>query len=334
MTTSQVPYRWKCTVAAVLLVVLPASVRADNARTGDEPWYRESPTEQQRQARVLFEQGVIKHQQLLRDEARALYEQALESWDNPDIRWNLALVLEDLGQYLRAYQQLDGELRWGEALGAESLQGVRDRMRALETRRLAWIEASSAEPGADITLDGQHWFTGATSQRKLVEPGAHYVAARKAGYFPVTRTVSVSAGQKASVPLPMDADRLMETRRWSVWKPWAVVSAGVVAAAVGAALERKAFAHRDAAAQSLASTCSSSTGCSPGRFASYDRAVTDSRLAIGAFVAGSTTVVVGLTLAWLNQLHTHRTEARVPAQIEVIPILSSGQTGVSAQLRF
>lgn len=319
---------------AVILVVLSAGVHADNARTGNEPWYQEASVEQQRQARDLFEQAIDKHQQLLRDQAKQLYEQALQLWDNPDIRWNFALVLEDLGQYLRAYQQLDAALRWGDALGVEPLQGIRDRMRALETQRLAWIEAFSDQPGADITLDGQPWFSGAGSQRKLVEPGQHYVAARRTGYFPVTRTVSVSAGKKASVPLAMDADRLFETRRWSAWKPWVVVSAGAVAAAVGVGLERKAFIHRDVAAQSLASSCGSPTGCAPSSSGSYDRAVTDSRFAMGAFIAGGTSVALGLTLAWLNQLHTHHSEARVPAQIEITPLVSPSQAGVSARLRF
>ena len=332
MTTSQM--RWKCMVAAVILVVLPVSVHADNPRTGDEPWFHEVAVEQQQQAQALFEQAVDKHELLLRDQAKELYEHALELWDNPDIRWNLALVLEDLGQYLRAYLQLDGALRRGDALGAEPLRAIRDRMRALETRRLAWIEAFSDQPGADITLDGHPWFSGATSQRKLVEPGEHYVAARKAGYFSVIRTVAVKAGQRASVSLAMDADRIIETRRWSVWKPWVAVSAGAIAVAVGAALERKALMHRDVAAQSLVSSCSLPTGCAPTSSGSYDRAVTDSRFAMGAFIAGGTTLAVGLTLAWLNQLHTHRTEARVPARIEITPLLSPSQAGVSAGLRF
>jgi len=86
-------------------------------------------------------------------------------------------------------------------------------MQALEHRRLARIEASSDELGVDITLDGQPWFRGAGRQSMLVEPGEHYIAAQKAGFFPVTRSVSVKAGHAARVALPMDADRLLETRR-------------------------------------------------------------------------------------------------------------------------
>src|SRR5262249_3980631 len=126
-------------VAAGLLALalLPPAAHADVARTGDEPWYRQSTADVRQRAQTLFAQAVDKHLQLLRGDGRDLYEQALALWDNPDFQWNLALVLEDLGQYLRAYQQLDGALRWGEALGAERLRDVRDRIQALESRRLA-----------------------------------------------------------------------------------------------------------------------------------------------------------------------------------------------------
>lgn len=322
-------------VTAGLLALVPLAAHAEVTRTGDEPWYRDATADVRQRAQALFAQAVDKHLQLLRGDARQLYDQALALWGNPDIQWNLSLVLEDLGQYLRAYQQLDGALRWGDALGAERLRDVRDRIRVLEVQRLSRIEASSDEPGADITLDGQPWFRGAGRQSTLVEPGEHYVAASKAGFFPVTRSVSVTAGQAARVALPMDADRLVETRRWSAWKPWVVVSAAAVVAAVGAGLERQAFVHRDAAAKSLAGPCDQPMGCAPKTLpVSYGRAVTESRIATGALVAGGTTLVMGLTLAWLNQLHARRSEARTPAPIEVNPVLSSGQAGVSARLRF
>jgi hypothetical protein len=286
-------------LAALTLALVPISAHADIARTGAEPWYRQSDPAARRRAQALFAQAVNKHQQLLRGDARDLYDRALKLWDNPDIQWNLSLVLEDLGQYLPAYQQLESALRWGKALGADRLREVHERMQALEVHRLARIEASSDEPGAEITLDGQPWFRGAGRRSKLVEPGAHDVASRKTGFFPVTRSISMAAGQAARAVLLMNADRLIETRRWPAWKPWVTVSAGVVVTAVGAGLERQ-----------------------------------DSRLAAGAFLAGGTAVAVGLTLAWLNQPHVHRTEARAPGPIQFTPILSTGQVGVSAQLRF
>ena len=322
-------------LVALVLALTPSAVHAEARRTGGEPWYQQTPVDARQRAQALFAQAVDKHRQLLRRDAMELYEQALALWDNPDIRWNLALVLEDLGQYLRAYQQLEGALRWEAALGAERLREVRDRMRALETQRLSRIEAYSQEPGVDVKLDGQPWLGDAGRWSMLVLPGEHYIAASKPGYFPVSWTVYMKAGQRARVALRMDGDRLIETRRWTVSKPWTVVAAGVVVTAVGAGLERQAIVHRDAAAKSLPGLCDSPRGCTPATSpAGYDRAVTDRRIAIGAFVAGGTTLAVGLTMAWINQLQVHRTEAHEPARIEVTPIVSAGQAGISARLRF
>jgi tetratricopeptide (TPR) repeat protein len=250
-------------LAALMLVLALPAARAEVTRTGIEPWYQQSNASTRQRAEALFDQAVDKHQQLLRADALELYEQALALWDNPDIRWNLALVLEDLGQYLRAHQELENALRWTETLGVERLREVRDRLRMLETQRLARIEAASGEPEADIRLDGQPWFRGPDRQRMLVVPGEHYITANKAGYFPVTRSVTVKAGQEVRVALPADMDRLIETRRWSAWKPWVVASAGVVVTAVGVGLQRQALVHRDAAAARLGAPARLGRGALP-----------------------------------------------------------------------
>jgi hypothetical protein len=197
-------FRYLGAVAALgllTLALLASTARAEITRTGSEPWYQQ-PAADIRRAKELFARAVSEHQQLKRGDARDLYDQALALWDNPDIRWNLALVLEDLGQYLRAHHQLESASRWGEALGAERLRDIRDRMTALETH-LARIDASCKEPATDITLDGQPWFHGSGQQSTLVEPGEHYVFARKAGFFPITSSILVAAGQVTRLDLAM-----------------------------------------------------------------------------------------------------------------------------------
>jgi len=320
-------------IALALVLALPIA-RAETVRTGDEPWYPQVSASVRQRAQALFAQAIDKHQQLLRGDALVLYEQALALWDNPDIRWNLALVLEDLGQYLRAYQELDSAQRWGAALGTERLRGVRDRMAALETTRLARIEAVREEPGAEIKLDGEPWPRRAGLRSKLVLPGEHYIAAHKPGYFPVTRSVSVKAGQQARVALPMDEDRLFETRRWRGWKPWAMVGAGIAVTAVGAGLEWWAFVQQNAAMDALMHGCDTEL-CEPASTPGlYDRGKLKNQLAVGAFVAGGTAVAVGLALAWLNQPRARRTEARAPSRIELTPILAPHRAELSALVRF
>jgi len=166
-----------------------------------------------------------------------------------------------------------------------------------------------------------------------VIPGEHYLAARKSGYFPVTRPVYVLAGQQARVALPMDEDHLFETRRWAAWMPWAVVGAGVTVAAVGAELERPAFAHRNTAAAKALANCYALM-CDSTSLDIYDRAVVEHRSAIGAIAVGGTASAIGLALAWLNRPRVYRTEAQAPSRIEFTPVLSPNRAEVSALVRF
>jgi hypothetical protein len=321
--------------AIAILATMPASpaAYADVARTGREPWYQQSTADARRQAQALFEQALDKHLQLLRGDAMELYERALALWDNPDIRWNLALVLDDLGKHVAAHEQLESALRWEAELGAARTREIRDRMHALEVQRLARIEALSQEPGAEIKLDGQPWFRDAGRETILVSPGTHYIASSKPGYTPTTVSVAVAVGERYRVRLRMVANDVVEVRRWSRWKPWTVVALGTAVAAVGIDLERRSRAHRSAAANALAKDCPPPF-CEPTRSPDiYDRAVLDSRLATGAFAAGGITVAVGLALAWLNQPRPYHPEA--PASpVELIPTLSPGSAGVSARVRF
>jgi hypothetical protein len=262
-----------------------------------------------------------------------LYEQALALWDNPDIQWNLALLLADLGKYLAAYQQLERAVSWDTALGAERLREVRERMRMLETQRLARIEVVSDQPGADVRLDGQPWFRGAARQSMLVTPGTHYIGATRPGYTPTTISTAAAAGEQYRVTLRMVEDHIIETRRWSAWTPWSVVAAGAAVAAVGAGVEWDARMHRNHAARSLEQGCGIAPTCPPQHPPDNDRAVTENWIAIGAFAAGGAALAIGAVLVWLNQPRAHHPEA-TPSPVELVPTVSPGGAGLSALVRF
>lgn len=317
-------------LSILALVLAPPAAQANVKRTGAQPWYQQVPAAVRAQAQRLFDEAVDKHLQLLRAEALALYEQALALWDNPDIQWNLALLLDDLGRYLAAHQQLERAVRWGAALGDERLREVRERMRMLETQRLAHIEVVSDQPGADVRLDGQPWFRGAGSQRMLVTPGTHYIGATRPGYTPTTVSMVAAAGEQYRVTLRMVPDHIIETRRWSVWTPWSVVAAGAAVAAVGAGVEWEARVQWRAAARVIANVCNT---CRPIRPPETDRAVLDHWVAMGAFAAGGTAIAVGAALVWLNQPRAYHPEP-TPSPVELVPTLSPSEAGLSARVRF
>lgn len=322
--------------AALSMLAMIAATPAAHAqvkRTGREPWYQESTPEARQEAQALFDQGVDKHLQLLRGAAMELYEQALVLWDNPDIRWNFAIALDDLGNYRSAHEQLERTLRWDAALGADRLQQTRARMQVLERQRLARIDVDGMEPEADIQIDGQPWFRGAGHRTTLVIPGTHYVGATKPGYTATSVSLTVAAGVQYRVTLRMKLDHPIDLRRWSAWKPWSVVAVGVAGLAAGAVLERQAFVYRDAAVADLRNACNQQIPCFPAPAPDNDRARTDSRRAFAAFAVGGTAVAIGAMLVWLNQ-----PRARVPevpaSSFELVPTVSPGGAGISAQTRF
>ena len=64
--------------------------------------------------------------------------------------------------------------------------------------------------------------------------------------------------------------------------------------------------------------------------------MTENRLAMTALVIGGAAAVTGLAAVWINQvfLQSHRSEARPLAPIEISPILSMEQAGVSISRHF
>lgn len=298
------------------------------------PWEREVTGEDRRQAEALFQEAVTAHEQLLRDQAQAGYEAALARWDNPHIHWNLALLMVDMGQPLRAYEHIDAVLAWGPDAFAEDdwaeFAGLRRRLLAED---LGVIEARSDQDGAEIALDGKPWFHGPASARQVVLPGEHVITARRPGHFPLARTVVVPAGAQGTVAITLSVDGINRERRWQPWLPWAVSASGALVAVVGVGLDRN-VQRVDAFERELADKCGGKTMCDPATPSSYDRAVMKYRFALGSMIVGSTAVAAGLALVLLNQPRAYRTEDRGAGRFELAPIVSADAAGASARLRF
>ena len=298
------------------------------------PWERDVSAEDRRLAETLFAQASEFHTQLLRDYAVTRYEEALSHWDNPDIRWNLALLMKDMGQYLLAWEHLEAALAWGPEAFDE-----RDRDKPLAMRQtllqhhLAVVEARCDQPGAEVALDGKPWFRGAGGARRVVLPGEHVLTARKPGYFPVARTIFVLAGRPAAVTMLLSVDGIFEKRRWKPWMPWAVISSGVVMGVMGAGLDWDAFRLRNGAEGELAE-CVGMGMCEPKTPTSYDRALWEHRIGTGAMVVGGAVAAAGLALVFLNQPRVYRTEDRERGTFELVPMVSPDTAGASAQFRF
>jgi hypothetical protein len=122
-----------------------------------------------------------------------------------------------------------------------------------------------------------------------------------------------------------------------VWKPWAVIAAGAVVAAVGVPLVVQSVRDFKAFDQEVTRACPQ--GCQPSvlpgsTLGLRDRARAESGAAAAAFVAGGATLVSGVVLALLNLPRAHRPPGETGARVTVAPTLRPGSLGLTLGGRF
>lgn len=324
-------------VAVAIVVGFTLASPGAHARDGTPlpPWYQGVAAADRQAAESLFEEGLSLHRQLLRDRAAGKYEQALERWEHPHMRFNLARLWTDMGQYLRAYDNLERVLAWGLPAFDEGFrEDIRTLERTLLEQHLARVHIQCDEPGAEVALDGKPRFVAPGSADVVVRPGEHVVTARKTGFFPVVQAVTVTAGNRGRVTLQMSVDGLVHTRRWQPWKPWMVLGAGLASSLIGAGLEWQAARDFDRAAEVFDQEQCAGRPCLPQPPGLYRRAVWEERVAVVSMIAGGLAMATGLTLVILNRSRASRTRDRQGTRLHIEPIFTREGAGLSTRFRF
>ncbi|WP_437900494.1 hypothetical protein [Sorangium sp. So ce124] len=299
----------------------PAPSPAAEPSSPPPPWHRGVSEDRKQKAQALFEEARELHRRMMLAEARAKYEQALASWEHPELRLYLGRALASIGLPLLAYENLRMSLQWGPgALDPEAEQEARAAMRALVEHELAVIEVRCDEPGAALLVDGKPWFVGPGTRRRIVTPGEHVVTARKTGYFTVVKPVHVLAGKEASGQLALSPDTVVTSQRWPAWIPWATLGAGAALGSAGALLKWHAGAAHDEADKRFQTSCTPS--CMPSARDEYEGSVLEDRLAIGALIAGGASAITGTVLLLMNRPQSYRTEDRGGVKLEILPAAS------------
>ncbi|WP_437311142.1 hypothetical protein [Sorangium sp. So ce388] len=315
-------------IALVTLCAGPA-----RAQGSPPPWHQGVSEERKQRAQALFEEARELHRRVMLAEARTKYEEALASWEHPELRIYLGRALASMGLPLLAYESLSLALRWGPGwLAPEIEQQARAAMRSLVERELAAVEIRCDEPGAAVLLDGKPWFVAPGTGRRMVMPGEHVVVARKSGYFTVVRPILVYAGKEASGRLALSVDAVVTRQRWPAWVPWATIGAGAALGAVGSGLLWHSGKSHEATDKRVQRECVPS--CPPSGSDMYGGSVLENQLGIGALIAGGATVVTGTVLLFVNRPQSYRTEDRGGVKLELRPAASVGAAGLSARLVF
>jgi tetratricopeptide (TPR) repeat protein len=306
---------------------------AEGAQAPAQDAQQAAAEDARQRAEALFAAGSELFQQWRFPEAEQKYREALTHAQHPVIVLYLARALDRQGDLVQAYETLQQALARGPASLPPEDARLAVELRADLESRLAQLEAHCDQPGTEVSLDGQPWFTAPGPARRMVRPGQHVLVARKAGYFPVTEVVSLIPGKQSRIDIRMSPDAIRVERRWPARTPWIVTGGGVAASALGGVLLW--WGSRDYAAfADLLDACSGMLACEHVPTRRRDRGRLKEVLGTGALVAGGAAVVLGLAGVLFNQPIVHRSEPAGGLDIELAPLISDDASGLSARIRF
>lgn len=214
---------------------------APAATSSKRPWAEGVAPEEQRKALALFREGNGLLKDSLFGQAASKYREALSHWDHPAIHYNLVLALLNLDRPTEVLVHLKKAMAYGpEPIDGEKYEQARNYKVMVESQ-LAHLVIKCDLEGATVSMDGQELFTGPGRYEEFVRPGPHAIVAKKEGYVNNEVSPSLAPGQRGEYDMVlMTATEMTEyRRRWPVWRPWAVLGAGVVVAGVGAVLHVK-----------------------------------------------------------------------------------------------
>lgn len=302
------------------------------------PWAAGISEAEQARALELYVEGNGEFAESRFAQALAKYRDAISHWDHPAIRFNMTVCLIHLGQPIDAREHLEKSLAYGPvALGAEAhAQAI--TYRKLLDAQLSLLTISCAEPGAQVTLDGKPLFIGPGTATRYLLPGAHQVAATKAGLQADLQMLTLSPAVPATIELRPELARATPpqlVRRWATWKPWTVLGSGgalVAAGAIAYLAADRTFEDYDRGVEAYCPM-----GCSAAMLAEHgglartkDRAEFEQVAAFSLFSVGGVVAVAGVIGLFWNQPRV-RVRPR-PAPVAVLPV--DGGAAVSMSWSF
>lgn len=294
-------------ISAVLLCAAPMAYA--------QPWAQGVSEADKERARTLLDQG---NNQLLMGayrDALAAYEQAIDAWDHPAIRFNMVRALINLDRLVEAADNLDRALAYGAAPLEEQVYAEALNYRRLLEAQLGTLELRCDQDDVVVTVDGRPFATCPAMKTARVPPGPHAVVGTRVGFLTSTRDVLVLPGKTVTelVALRSIADATVTRSRWASWKPWAVAGGGVALAGLGGLVQLRAQSDLDRYHDEIDRLCGG-TGCAQGEIPGpvddlASRALVENRVALAMIGTGAAVAVTGVVLVVMNRPRTFVAEA-------------------------
>jgi tetratricopeptide (TPR) repeat protein len=301
---------------------------AQSAEIDTRPWSQGVPEDRKVEAQRLLEEG---NASFLRNDHKAAllsYQKALESWDHPAIRFNLARTLIQLDRPVEAYENLEQALRYGASALEEHVYVEAQGYLRLLQRQVGELELSCAQNGVQVAVDGQTLLSCPGTRRVRLAPGTHLVVGSAQGLLTQTKSVLMLPGGSQELELKLVSlnEATRTERRWALWKPWAVVGGGAALLGMAGLLRWQAKANYREYGEDVSRVCAEHP-CSdhdlPRTTRELDtRAGREDKSAIAVGVLGIATCAAGLTLVLFNQAHPVLPKQE-PTRPTVAPVISA-----------
>ena len=186
-----------------------------------------------REAKLLRDQGAEAYERGDYIEALDHFEKAYALFPSPNLHYNLARALSDLGRDLEALEQFEFFLAKAPEAPAQA-RGVAAAKIAVLEKRVAYLDLRCVTADAELRVDGKHIGKGPLANRLRVMPGDHLVNGERAGHTPYIATVSLRPGETRAVEVKL----LVPIAQKPVYKKWWfwTTLGGIAAVATGATL--------------------------------------------------------------------------------------------------
>lgn len=340
---------WLLGLGLAALLAYPTSATAQEAEpnapattSAPKAWAVGVSAEARNKALAIFEQGNYFFERSQFSQALAKYRSAVESWDHPAIRYNMAVCLIRMEEPLEAHDNLRKALAYGQAPLADGLFTEGETYMTLLMGRLAEVTISGGQAGAVVTLDGQPLFSGKGKAERLLLPGKHMLIAKADGMMTYTSDLILDAGKKTEVSIKMVplSESVVMRRRWNTWKPWAVAGSGLGLAALGGVAYLLADSSYNSFNAGVARECPD--GCPDSELSSrttkYEsRGDLESITSTSLLIAGGAVATTGLVMIFLNRPRPYQLEdTRGPKQppLAIVPMISREGAGLVTSFRF
>lgn len=291
-----------------------------------KPWEAGTSEARREEAYALFVEGNDHFVKRRYPQALDGYQRALAIFAHPRIHLSMVRTLLLLGRPAEAHEHLVAALRFGAPpFEPDEYAEALEHRSSLE-RQLGQLVVSCDTPEARLTLDGQHLVTCPGTVTRVVMPGRHEVVGTRRGYLTATREVVGEAGRCTAVSIQLATLRVttaVTVRRWTSWKPWAVLGGGALVAAAGIPLQVRASSNMDRFRQRANELCGTESCELPASLRDLEsRAELQNRVAITAFAVGAAGIAAGAVLLYVNRERTIVREVEAPPDraLSVVPL--------------